>query len=50
MPMKVREVIQLLEKQGWAELRSKGSQRARNTKLYAKPEPTSSVDYVEFAA
>jgi len=25
MPMKVRELIQLLEKQGWREIRSKGS-------------------------
>jgi predicted RNA binding protein YcfA (HicA-like mRNA interferase family) len=27
MPMKVREVIQLLEKRGWKEMRSKGSHR-----------------------
>jgi len=27
MPMKVREVIQLLEKHGWKEMRSKGSHR-----------------------
>jgi predicted RNA binding protein YcfA (HicA-like mRNA interferase family) len=27
MPMKVREVIQLLEKHGWREMRSKGSHR-----------------------
>ncbi len=27
MPMKVREVIQLLERQGWREMRSKGSHR-----------------------
>ena len=27
MSMKVREVIQLLEKNGWVELRSKGSHR-----------------------
>ena len=27
MPMKVREVIQLLEKNGWTEMRSKGSHR-----------------------
>jgi len=27
MPMKVREVIQLLEKHGWREIRSKGSHR-----------------------
>ena len=27
MPMKVREVVRLLEKQGWRELRSKGSHR-----------------------
>ena len=27
MPMKVREVIQLLEKSGWKEMRSKGSHR-----------------------
>jgi predicted RNA binding protein YcfA (HicA-like mRNA interferase family)/predicted RNase H-like HicB family nuclease len=27
MPMKVREVIQLLEKNGWKEMRSKGSHR-----------------------
>jgi predicted RNA binding protein YcfA (HicA-like mRNA interferase family) len=27
MPMKVREVIRLLEKHGWKELRSKGSHR-----------------------
>jgi predicted RNA binding protein YcfA (HicA-like mRNA interferase family) len=27
MPMKVREVIRLLEKQGWMEMRSKGSHR-----------------------
>ena len=27
MPMKVREVIQLLEKHGWREMRSKGSNR-----------------------
>jgi predicted RNA binding protein YcfA (HicA-like mRNA interferase family) len=28
MPMKVREVIRLLEKQGWKEMRSKGSHRS----------------------
>jgi predicted RNA binding protein YcfA (HicA-like mRNA interferase family) len=27
MPMKVREVIRLLEKYGWVEMRSRGSQR-----------------------
>ncbi len=27
MPMKVREVIRLLEKHGWKEIRSKGSHR-----------------------
>jgi len=27
MPMKVREVIRLLEKQGWVEMRSRGSHR-----------------------
>jgi len=27
MPMKVREVIQLLERHGWREMRSKGSHR-----------------------
>ena len=27
MPMKVREVIQLLERHGWKEMRSKGSHR-----------------------
>ena len=27
MPMKVREVIRLLEKHGWKEMRSKGSHR-----------------------
>jgi predicted RNA binding protein YcfA (HicA-like mRNA interferase family) len=27
MPMKVREVIRLLEKHGWAEMRSRGSHR-----------------------
>ena len=27
MPMKVREVIRLLEKQGWVELRARGSHR-----------------------
>jgi predicted RNA binding protein YcfA (HicA-like mRNA interferase family) len=27
MPMKVREVIQLLEARGWGEMRSKGSHR-----------------------
>ena len=27
MPMKVREVIRLLEKHGWVEMRSKGSHR-----------------------
>jgi len=27
MPMKVREVIRLLEKHGWVEIRSKGSHR-----------------------
>jgi predicted RNA binding protein YcfA (HicA-like mRNA interferase family) len=27
MPMKVREVIHLLEKHGWQEMRSKGSHR-----------------------
>ena len=27
MPMRVREVIQLLEKHGWKEMRSKGSHR-----------------------
>lgn len=27
MPMKVREVIRLLEKNGWVEMRSKGSHR-----------------------
>ena len=27
MPMKVREVIRLLEKSGWQEMRSKGSHR-----------------------
>lgn len=27
MPMKVREVIRLLEKHGWIEMRSKGSHR-----------------------
>jgi predicted RNA binding protein YcfA (HicA-like mRNA interferase family) len=27
MPMRVREVIQLLEKHGWKEIRVKGSQR-----------------------
>jgi len=27
MPMRVREVIQLLEKNGWKEMRSKGSHR-----------------------
>jgi predicted RNA binding protein YcfA (HicA-like mRNA interferase family) len=27
MPMRVREVIQLLERYGWKELRSKGSHR-----------------------
>lgn len=27
MPMKVRQVIQLLEKHGWKEMRSKGSHR-----------------------
>ncbi len=27
MPMKVREVIQLLEKHGWPEMRSKGNHR-----------------------
>jgi predicted RNA binding protein YcfA (HicA-like mRNA interferase family) len=27
MPMKVREVIRLLEQQGWVEMRSKGSHR-----------------------
>ncbi len=27
MPMKVREVIRLLEQNGWVELRSKGSHR-----------------------
>jgi len=27
MPMKVREVIRLLEKRGWIEMRSKGSHR-----------------------
>ena len=27
MPMKVREVIQLLEARGWREMRSKGSHR-----------------------
>ncbi len=27
MPMRVREVIRLLEKQGWVEVRSKGSHR-----------------------
>ena len=27
MPMKVREVIQLLEQHGWREMRSKGSHR-----------------------
>jgi predicted RNA binding protein YcfA (HicA-like mRNA interferase family) len=27
MPMKVREVIRLLEKQGWIKVRSKGSHR-----------------------
>jgi len=27
MPMKVREVIRLLETQGWVEMRSKGSHR-----------------------
>ena len=27
MPMRVREVIRLLEKHGWAELRSRGSHR-----------------------
>jgi predicted RNA binding protein YcfA (HicA-like mRNA interferase family) len=27
MPMKVREVVRLLEKHGWIEMRSKGSHR-----------------------
>ena len=27
MPLKVREVIRLLEQQGWVEMRSKGSHR-----------------------
>jgi predicted RNA binding protein YcfA (HicA-like mRNA interferase family) len=27
MPMKVREVVQLLERNGWKEMRSKGSPR-----------------------
>lgn len=27
MPMRVREVVQLLEKHGWEEMRSKGSHR-----------------------
>jgi predicted RNA binding protein YcfA (HicA-like mRNA interferase family) len=27
MPMKVREVVRLLEKQGWVEMRSRGSHR-----------------------
>ena len=27
MPMKVREVVRLLEKHGWQEMRSKGSHR-----------------------
>jgi len=27
MPMKVREVVSLLEKRGWVEMRSKGSHR-----------------------
>jgi predicted RNA binding protein YcfA (HicA-like mRNA interferase family) len=27
MPLKVREVIQLLEKRGWKEIRSRGSHR-----------------------
>ena len=27
MPMKVRELVQLLEKNGWREMRSKGSHR-----------------------
>ena len=27
MPMRVREVVQLLEKNGWTEVRSKGSHR-----------------------
>ncbi len=27
MPMKVREVVQLLEKHGWEEMRTKGSHR-----------------------
>ena len=27
MPMKVREVVQLLERNGWKEMRSKGSHR-----------------------
>ena len=27
MPMKVREIVQLLERQGWKEIRSKGGHR-----------------------
>ena len=28
MPMKVREVVRLLKKQGWVEMRSRGSHRS----------------------
>jgi predicted RNA binding protein YcfA (HicA-like mRNA interferase family) len=36
MPMKVREVVRLLEKQGWVEMRSKGSHR--NFRHPARPQ------------